>query len=79
VTQQPQMLDVPLKWKTPKRIFVNSMSDLFHKDVPTDYIKRVFDVKGSTHRVWGLGAELRSWQASSHQRALGVACSCWLS
>jgi protein gp37 len=44
VTEQPQMLDVPLKWKTPKRIFVNSMSDLFHKDVPTDYIKRVFNV-----------------------------------
>ena len=38
------MLDVPLKWKAPKRIFVNSMSDLFHKDVPTEYIKRLFDV-----------------------------------
>ncbi len=43
LTLQPQMLDLPLRWKTPKRIFVNSMSDLFHKDVPTDYIKRVFD------------------------------------
>ena len=40
---QPQMLELPLRWKTPKRIFVNSMSDLFHKDVPTDYIKRVFE------------------------------------
>jgi protein gp37 len=44
VTLQPQMLDLPLKWRAPKRIFVNSMSDLFHEDVPTDYIKRVFDV-----------------------------------
>jgi protein gp37 len=44
VTLQPQMLALPLHWKTPKRIFVNSMSDLFHIDVPTDYIKRVFDV-----------------------------------
>jgi protein gp37 len=43
LTVQPQMLDLPLRWKTPKRIFVNSMSDLFHKDVPSDYIKRVFD------------------------------------
>jgi protein gp37 len=43
LTLQPQMLELPLRWKTPKRIFVNSMSDLFHKDVPTDYIKRVFD------------------------------------
>lgn len=38
------MLDLPLKLKTPKRIFVNSMSDLFHKDVSLEYIQRVFDV-----------------------------------
>lgn len=38
------MLDLPLKLKTPKRIFVNSMSDLFHKDVPLEYIQRVFEV-----------------------------------
>jgi protein gp37 len=44
VTLQPHMLDLPLKWKSPKRIFVNSMSDLFHDDVPLEYIKRVFDV-----------------------------------
>lgn len=43
LTLQPQMLELPLRWKTPRRIFVNSMSDLFHKDVPTDYIKRVFE------------------------------------
>ena len=33
VTLQPQMLELPLKWKSPKRIFVNSMSDLFHAEV----------------------------------------------
>jgi protein gp37 len=44
LTLQPQMLEVPLRWKTPKRIFVNSMSDLFHKDVPADYIMQVFAV-----------------------------------
>ena len=49
LTLQPQMLDLPLRWKTPKRIFVNSMSDLFHKDVPTDYIKRVFDAMKRAH------------------------------
>jgi protein gp37 len=48
VTLQPQMLELPLRWKTPKRIFVNSMSDLFHEDVPTTYIKRVFDVMART-------------------------------
>lgn len=35
-------LDLPLKWKTPKTIFVNSMSDLFHDDVPLSFIKDVF-------------------------------------
>jgi protein gp37 len=44
LTLQPQMLEIPLSWKAPKRIFVNSMSDLFHKDVPLPFIKRVFDV-----------------------------------
>src|ERR1700720_2677584 len=40
----PQRLEYPLKWKTPRRIFVNSMSDLFHKDVPDRYIRQVFDI-----------------------------------
>lgn len=39
----PDRLNLPLTWKKPKRIFVNSMSDLFHKDVPTDYVLRVFE------------------------------------
>ena len=49
LTLQPQMLELPLRWKTPKRIFVNSMSDLFHQDVPTAYIQRVFDVMNRAH------------------------------
>jgi protein gp37 len=44
VTLQPQMLDLPLRWKAPQRIFVNSMSDLFHMDVPLEYVKKVFSV-----------------------------------
>ena len=44
LTLQPQMLDIPLGWKSPQRIFVNSMSDLFHVDVSLEYIRRVFDV-----------------------------------
>jgi protein gp37 len=49
LTLQSQMLDLPMRWRTPKRIFVNSMSDLFHRDVPTDYIKRVFDAMKRAH------------------------------
>jgi protein gp37 len=43
------MLELPLRWKTPKRIFVNSMSDLFHNDVPVGFIKRVFEVMERAH------------------------------
>ena len=46
---QPQMLELPLSWKKPQSIFVNSMSDLFHKDVPLAYIQRVFDVMRRAH------------------------------
>lgn len=38
------LLDLPLRWKKPRRIFVNSMSDLFHEDVPDQWIDRVFAV-----------------------------------
>jgi protein gp37 len=40
----PKALELPLRWRTSRLIFVNSMSDLFHEDVPDDYIARVFDV-----------------------------------
>jgi len=41
---RPHRLAQPLTWKKPRMIFVNSMSDLFHKSVPVEYISRVFDV-----------------------------------
>jgi protein gp37 len=40
----PELLDQPLRWKRPRRIFVNSMSDLFHENVPDDFIDKVFAV-----------------------------------
>jgi protein gp37 len=49
LTIQERMLDLPRKWKTPQVIFVNSMSDLFHKDVSVDYIHRVFEVMAQAH------------------------------
>lgn len=42
VTLQEDLLELPLQWRQPRLIFVNSMSDLLHTDVPTDYIQRVF-------------------------------------
>ncbi|MCH7498066.1 MAG: phage Gp37/Gp68 family protein [Candidatus Marinimicrobia bacterium] len=43
LTLQEDLVGLPLTWKKPKMIFVNSMSDLFHKDVPLTYIQDVFD------------------------------------
>lgn len=44
VTLHNDLIETPLSWKKPRIIFVNSMSDLFHKDVPLEFIKKVFDV-----------------------------------
>lgn len=40
----PERLEDPLRWRKPRRVFVNSMSDLFHPDVPDEFIDRVFAV-----------------------------------
>lgn len=44
LTLRPERLDQPLRWKRPRRIFVNSMSDLFHDDIPDEFIAKVFGV-----------------------------------
>jgi protein gp37 len=50
LTLRPETLEIPLRWKRPRTIFVNSMSDLFHVDVPDDYLHLVFDVMRRTPR-----------------------------
>ncbi|OQW60837.1 MAG: hypothetical protein BVN28_08350 [Nitrospira sp. ST-bin4] len=44
VTLHEDQLTLPLRWKQPKKIFVNSMSDLFHEEVPDNFIVRAFEV-----------------------------------
>jgi protein gp37 len=44
LTLHPDALAVPLHWRTPRHIFVNSMSDLFHEEIPLDFVRRVFEV-----------------------------------
>lgn len=49
----PGMLTQPLKWQRPRKIFVNSMSDLFHPDIPDDYIDKVFAIMAlAPHHVF---------------------------
>ncbi len=45
----PEKIEEPLRWRTPKMIFVNSMSDLFHEQIPTEYIARVASVMVKAH------------------------------
>jgi protein gp37 len=48
LTLHPDALDLPRSWAAPRTIFVNSMSDLFHPQVPVDYIRKVIDVIADT-------------------------------
>lgn len=53
LTLHPAALQEPYSWKKPKMIFVNSMSDLFHKDVPLEFIQQIFKViKENPHHVF---------------------------
>lgn len=48
VTLRPERLPLPLKWRKPRRVFVNSMSDLFHKDIPDEFVARTFAIMALT-------------------------------
>lgn len=50
LTLHPDRLDMPLRWQRPRRVFVNSMSDLFHEAVPDVFLDRVFAVMGAARR-----------------------------
>lgn len=49
VTLHHDLIEMPLRWKKPKKIFVNSMSDMFHENIPLDFIKEVFKVMNEAH------------------------------
>lgn len=50
VTLHPDRLEEPLRWRKPRRVFVNSMSDLFHEAIPDEFIAKVFAVMGVAER-----------------------------
>lgn len=49
LTVHDDQLTLPLRWKQPKKIFVNSMSDLFHEDVPDEFILKAFEIMEKAH------------------------------
>jgi len=78
VTLQPDVLELPLKWRLPRTIFVNSMSDLFHHDIPESYIKKCFDVmqQASQHTFQVLTK--RPERAAEMSRKLPWAANIWM-
>jgi protein gp37 len=78
LTLQPSALSIPEKWRTPQIIFVNSMSDLFHRNVPLDYIQQVFEVMNrANHHVYQILTK-RSKRLSQLGMYLNWASHIWM-
>lgn len=70
-------LNIPFRWRKPRRVFVNSMSDLFHESIPDEFIADVFHVMAvtpwHTYQVLTKRADrMRSWATCAASRCLGV-------
>lgn len=76
ITLDESALTIPFGWKKPKRIFVNSMSDLFHEDVPDEFIDKVFAVMALTPQHTYQILTKRAWNlaryAGNHCRKAAV-------
>jgi protein gp37 len=82
-TLRPERLDAPYRWKAPRRVFVNSMSDLFGEFVPDDFLGRVFEVMRETpqHTYQVLtkrAARLREWTSGQPWLGTAEASHIWL-
>jgi protein gp37 len=71
-------LHLPLTWKKPRTIFVNSMSDLFHKDVPLEFIARVFDVMNHCPQHTFQVLTKRPEIAAAYSRELRWSSNIWM-
>jgi protein gp37 len=78
LTLQPQALELPLRWAKSRRIFVNSMSDLFHHDVPVEYITSVFDVMARAHWHQFQVLTKRSGRLAELARRLNWCSNIWM-
>ena len=53
LTLHEDLVDLPLKWRKPRFVFVNSMSDLFHEEIPIEFIKRIFQtMEAASHHIF---------------------------
>jgi protein gp37 len=77
VTTHPHVLEQPLKWSQPRRVFVNSMSDLFHEDIPDEFVEDVFAVMGRAHWHTFQVLTKRSARLASLGKALKWPANVW--
>ncbi len=78
LTLRPERLSQPLSWKRPRRVFVNSMSDLFHKDIPADFIDSVFDTMEAADRhIFQVLTKRSSLMRSYLQNRFGEGAAPW--
>lgn len=77
VRLHPDRLDEPLRWRRPARVFVNSMSDLFHEDIPDEFIAAVFGVMGAAkHHTFQVltkrPGRMARWMADIAEKKTGL-------
>jgi len=78
LTLHEHALQIPLRWKRPQIVFVNSMSDLFHKDVPFEFIERVFGVmRAASHHLFQILTK-RSHRAMDLSERLAWPPNVWM-
>jgi protein gp37 len=78
LTLRPDRLSQPLSWKKPARVFVNSMSDLFHANVPETYIRQVFEVMvAADHHIFQVLTK-RAERMERLMRRIPTAPNIWL-
>lgn len=83
LTVHPDTLDDPLRWRKPSKVFVNSMSDLFHQDVPSDFIARVWRVMSrADHHTYQLLTKrpqrMLAWVAANNEVTVPTLPNVWL-
>ncbi|MBC8489125.1 MAG: phage Gp37/Gp68 family protein [Bacteroidetes bacterium] len=78
ITLHPETLRIPYSWKKPRIVFVNSMSDLFHEDIPFDYIQKVFQVMNDNRQHIFQVLTKRSEQLSKLHSRLDWRLNIWM-
>lgn len=78
ITLWPERLDLPIRWKKPRKVFVNSMSDLFHKGIPVEYVDQIWDVMLRSPRHIFQVLTKRSSRMARYVREAETAPHIWL-